>query len=206
MTASHRRAVDWRIQEYAWGRKAILLDLVKDLRCINTKYLSKPKSFVVSDKKQEAKSGSTNSSYWLIVDDEKKYQLPTDKRANSSTSFFTRYEWRETMEFWCRSDAFFLRCSTQRRTIDFLHPSLTYGIRNNSLDINTGLSSLQLSANFHSLRDKMKGLHSGLIQEPMDSSLRFTNYIACLLYRMKQGYPVKDPVDAFLQEAKRISS
>lgn len=52
----------------------------------------------------------------------------------------------------------------------------------------------------------MKGLHSGLIQEPMDSSLRFTNYIACLLYRMKQGYPVKDPVDAFLQEAKRISS
>ena len=57
-----------------WGRKAILLDLVRDLRCINAKYLSKPKSFVVSDKKQEAKSGSSNSSYWLIVDDEKKYQ------------------------------------------------------------------------------------------------------------------------------------
>ena len=57
-----------------WGRKAILLDLVKDLRCINAKYLSKPKSFVVSDKKQEAKSGSTKSSYWLIVDDKKKYQ------------------------------------------------------------------------------------------------------------------------------------
>ena len=77
MMASHRRAVDWRIQEYALGgrgRKAILLDLVKDLRCINAKYLSKPKSIVVSDKKQEAKSGSRNSSYWLIVDDEKKYQ------------------------------------------------------------------------------------------------------------------------------------
>lgn len=77
MMASHRHAVDWRIQEYALGgrgRKAILLDLVKDLRCINAKYLSKPKSFVVSDKKQEAKSGSRNSSYWLIVDDEKKYQ------------------------------------------------------------------------------------------------------------------------------------
>lgn len=58
-----------------WGRKAILLVLVKDLRCINAKYLSKPKSFVVSDKKQEAKSGSRNSSYWLIVDDEKKYHL-----------------------------------------------------------------------------------------------------------------------------------
>lgn len=74
VTASHRRAVDWRIQEYVWGRKAVLLDLVKDLRCINAKYLSKPKSFVVSDKKQEAKSGSTKSSYWLIVDDEMKYQ------------------------------------------------------------------------------------------------------------------------------------
>ena len=98
MTASHRRAVDRRIQEYAWGRKAVLLDLVKDLRCINAKYLSKPRSFVVSDKKQEAKSGSTKSSYWLIVDDEKKYQLPTDKRVNSSTPFFTRHEWRETMK------------------------------------------------------------------------------------------------------------
>lgn len=77
MTASHRRAVDWRIQEYALGgrgRKAILLDLVKDLRCINAKYLSKPKSFVVSDKKQEAKSGSTKSSHWYIVDDKMKYQ------------------------------------------------------------------------------------------------------------------------------------
>ena len=100
-----------------------------------------------------------------------------------------------------RSDAFVSQCSTQRRTIDFQQ-----SIECNPLDINTGLSSLQLSANHHSLRDKMKGLHSGLIQEPMDSSLRFTNYIACLLYRMKQGYPVKDPVDAFLQEAKRISS
>ena len=57
-----------------WGRKAILLDLVKNLGCINAKYLSKPKSIVVSDKKQEAKSGSTKSSYWLIVDDKKKYQ------------------------------------------------------------------------------------------------------------------------------------
>lgn len=57
-----------------WGRKAVLLDLVKDLRCINAKYLSKPKSFVVNDKRQAVKSGSTKSSYWLIVDDEKKYQ------------------------------------------------------------------------------------------------------------------------------------
>ena len=65
-----------------WGRKAILLDLVRDLRCINAKYLSKPKSFVVSDKKQEAKSGSTKSSYWLIVDDEKKYHL---QRTNAPT-------------------------------------------------------------------------------------------------------------------------
>lgn len=74
MTASHRRAVDWRIQEYVWGRKAILLDLVKDLRCINAKYLSKPKSFVVNDKRQAVKSGSTKSSYWYIVDDKMKYQ------------------------------------------------------------------------------------------------------------------------------------
>lgn len=65
-----------------WGRKAILLDLVKNLGCINAKYLSKPKSFVVSDKKQEAKSGSTKSSYWLIVDDEKKYHL---QRTNAPT-------------------------------------------------------------------------------------------------------------------------
>ena len=57
-----------------WGRKAILLDLVKDLGYINAKYLSKPKSFVVNDKRQDAKSGSMKSSYWLIVDDEKKYQ------------------------------------------------------------------------------------------------------------------------------------
>lgn len=57
-----------------WGRKAILLDLVKDLRCINAKYLSKPKSFVVNDKRHDAESGSTKSSYLLIVDDEKKYQ------------------------------------------------------------------------------------------------------------------------------------
>ena len=57
-----------------WGRKSVLLDLVKDLRCINAKYLSKPKSFVVNDKKQDAKSGSTKSPYWLIVDDKKKYQ------------------------------------------------------------------------------------------------------------------------------------
>lgn len=117
------------------------------------------------------------------------------------------------MEFWCHSDATVSRCSTQRRTIDYQQYSgfiraffIQHSIAYNRLDINTGLSSLQLSANLHSLRDKMKGLHSGLIQEPMDSSLRFTNYIACLLYRMKQGYPVKDPVDAFLQEAKRISS
>lgn len=57
-----------------WGRKAILLDLVKDLRCINAKYLSKPKSFVVNDKRQAAKSGSRNYSYGLIVDDKMKYQ------------------------------------------------------------------------------------------------------------------------------------
>ena len=57
-----------------WGRKAILLDLVKDLGYINAKYLSKPKSFVVSDKRQAAKTGSKKSSYWYIVDDEKKYQ------------------------------------------------------------------------------------------------------------------------------------
>lgn len=57
-----------------WGRKAVLLNLVKDLGCINAKYLSKPKSFVVSDKKQDAKSGSTKSSHWYIVDDKMKYQ------------------------------------------------------------------------------------------------------------------------------------
>lgn len=160
-----------------WGRKAILLDLVKDLRCINAKYLSKPKSFVVNDKRQAAKSGSTKSSYGLIVDDEKKYQKAVT---------FSNGQTRQLINI-------------------LLHETRVEGDRGIFIPFRC-IRFAVLSPNHHSLRDKMKGLHSGLIQEPMDSSLRFTNYIACLLYRMKQGYPVKDPVDAFLQEAKRISS
>ena len=229
MTASHRRAVDWRIQEYALGgrgRKAILLDLVKDLRCINAKYLSKPRSFVVSDKKQEAKSGSRNSPYWLIVDDEKKYQKAVTFSNGQTRQLInillheTRVEGDRGILVPFGDKALHIRFAVINAKADLKacdemadssglsssnKPCRMCGIAYNRLDINTGLSSLQLSANLHSLRDKMKGLHSGLIQEPMDSSLRFINYIACLLYRMKQGYPVKDSVDAFLQEAKRVT-
>lgn len=81
------------------------------------------------------------------------------------------------------------------------YPCRMCSVGKTRLDLNTGLSSVEMGHNLHRHREVMKGLHGAFAQQDMSCALRLTNHLQLLMSR-NSGV---DPVRLLASEWERIT-